>query len=66
VKRPSLGSILLALIPFIAVCFSVSLWDRINPTVFWSSVQFLLAHLVAGPYTTLHVGCISVGGASLC
>jgi len=32
-KRPSLGSLLLALIPFIAMCFSVSLWDRIYPMV---------------------------------
>jgi uncharacterized protein DUF3311 len=30
-KRPSLGAILLALIPFGAMCFSVSLWDRVNP-----------------------------------
>jgi len=33
VKRPSLGAILIGLIPFIAVCFSVSLWDRVYPTV---------------------------------
>lgn len=30
-KRPSLKSILLGLIPFAAVCFSVPLWDRIEP-----------------------------------
>ncbi len=30
-KRPSLGSLLIGLIPFIAVCFSVPLWDRIHP-----------------------------------
>jgi hypothetical protein len=40
VKRPSLGAILLGLIPFIAVCFSVSLWDRINPTVFGLPFNF--------------------------
>jgi hypothetical protein len=33
VKRPSLGALLLGLIPFVAVCFSVSLWDRIEPMV---------------------------------
>jgi hypothetical protein len=33
VKRPSLGAVLLGLIPFAAVCFSVSLWDRIDPMV---------------------------------
>ena len=32
-KRPSLGAVLLGLIPFAAVCFSVSLWDRIDPMV---------------------------------
>ena len=33
VKRPSLGSLLLSLIPFPGACFSVSLWDRIHPMV---------------------------------
>jgi len=32
-KRPSLGAILLALIPFAAMCFSVPLWDRVEPMV---------------------------------
>ncbi len=30
-KRPSLGAMLLALIPFVAMCFSVPLWDRVAP-----------------------------------
>lgn len=30
-RRPSLKSILIGLIPFVAVCFSVPLWDRIEP-----------------------------------
>jgi len=33
VKRPSRGALLLAVIPFMAMCFSVSLWDRIEPLV---------------------------------
>jgi hypothetical protein len=33
VKKPSITAILLGLIPFTAVCFSVSLWDRIEPMV---------------------------------
>ena len=33
-KRPSLGAVLLGLIPFAAACFSVSLWDRVYPIVF--------------------------------
>ena len=32
-KRPSRGALLLAVIPFTAMCFSVSLWDRIEPMV---------------------------------
>jgi hypothetical protein len=33
VRRPFLFAILLALAPFMAMCFSVSLWDRVNPMV---------------------------------
>ena len=31
--RPSLGAVFLGLIPFIAMCFSVSAWDRIYPMI---------------------------------
>jgi hypothetical protein len=33
VKRPSLAALAIGLVPFVAVCFSVSLWDRIDPRV---------------------------------
>ena len=33
-KRPSFGAICLAAIPFLAMCFSVSAWDRIYPMIF--------------------------------
>lgn len=33
IKRPSFGALVLALIPFAAMCFSVSLWDRVDPMV---------------------------------
>lgn len=39
-KKPSLASLLLGLIPFIAICFSVPLWDRIYPTVFGLPFNF--------------------------
>ncbi len=39
-RRPSVGSILLGFIPFIATCFSVSLWDRIDPRVFGLPFNF--------------------------
>ena len=49
VKRPSLGALLLALIPYLAVCFSVPLWDRVYPMVlgmpfnfFWLTLWILL------------------------
>ena len=32
-KRPALRALLLALVPFIAMCFSVAAWDRIYPMV---------------------------------
>lgn len=48
-KRPSLGSILLGLIPFAGACFSVALWDRVYPMVlglpfnfFWLILWLLL------------------------
>jgi hypothetical protein len=33
VNRPSVGALLLGLIPFAGMCFSVSFWDRIEPMV---------------------------------
>ncbi len=45
VKRPSLGALLLGLIPFIAMCLSVSLWDRIQPMIF--GLPFNLCWLIA-------------------
>ena len=31
VKKPSVGALLLGLIPFTMMCFSVPLWDRVDP-----------------------------------
>jgi len=45
VRKPSLGPVLLGLIPFIAMCFSVSLWDRVEPMIF--GLPFNLFWLVA-------------------
>jgi len=44
-KRPSLASLILALIPFTAMCFSVSLWDRVEPLVL--GLPFNLCWLIA-------------------
>lgn len=32
-KRPSIGALVLALIPYAGMCFSVALWDRLDPHV---------------------------------
>jgi len=51
VRKPSIGAILLALIPFTAICFSVSLWDRIDPMIFGLPFNFfwLIAWLLLTP-----------------
>jgi len=52
VQKPCLASLLVGLIPIIAVCFSVPLWDRIYPMVlglpfnlFWLISWILLTPL---------------------
>jgi hypothetical protein len=51
VRKPSVGAILLALIPFVAICFTVSLWDRIDPRVLGLPFNFfwLIAWLLLTP-----------------
>ncbi len=44
VKKPSPVALLLSLIPFAAMCFSVALWDRIYPMIL--GVPFNLAWLI--------------------
>ena len=53
-KTPSLGAVLLALIPFAAMSFSVALWDRIDPTI--GGLPFNLAWLLC--WTVLTSPCI--------
>ena len=44
VKKPSFLALLLGLIPFLAMCFSVALWDRIDPMIL--GLPFNLAWLL--------------------
>jgi hypothetical protein len=44
VKKPSPVALLLGLIPFIGMCFSVGLWDRIDPLIL--GIPFNLAWLM--------------------
>lgn len=57
-RKPRAGTLVLAFIPFVALCFTVPLWDRIDPMVlglpfnlFWliawvvlSSLSLAIAH----------------------
>ena len=52
VRKPTCPALLLALIPFVAVCFPVALWDRVYPFVlglpfnlFWLVLWTLLTPL---------------------
>lgn len=52
VNRPCRTSLLLALVPFVAMCFSVPLWDRATPLLFglpfnlcWLIVWIVLSSL---------------------
>jgi len=51
VKRPALGSILFGCIPFVAVCFTVHLWDRVYPMVLGLPFNFfwLISWLLLTP-----------------
>jgi uncharacterized protein DUF3311 len=51
-KRPSFGALCLGMIPFLAMCFSVSAWDRVYPMVlglpfnlFWLLAWIVLTSL---------------------
>jgi hypothetical protein len=60
--RPSLGALLIGLVPFFAICFSVPLWDRIYPMVlgmpfnfFWVVLWILLTPFCMWPAYLLEV-----------
>jgi len=44
VKKPSPVALFLGSIPFVAMCFSVALWDRVDPTIL--GIPFNLAWLM--------------------
>ena len=44
VKKPSPVALFLGSIPFVAMCFSVALWDRVDPTIL--GIPFNLAWLI--------------------
>lgn len=54
VKPPSRGALLLGLVPFAAMCFSVFAWDRVDPMIL--GLPFNLFWLLA--WTTLTPLCM--------
>jgi hypothetical protein len=60
VKPPSAGAMVLGAIPFLAVCFSVPLWDRIRPTVLGLPFNFfwLMLWLLLTPACLLGAYCL--------
>ncbi len=50
-RRPSTAALVLALIPFAAMCFSVALWDRVEPMLLGVPFNFcwLVAWIVLTP-----------------
>ena len=53
-KRPSPAALLLGLVPFAAICFSVPLWDRIDPVIL--GLPFNLFWLIS--WTVLSTACM--------
>lgn len=47
-KRPSVAAVFLAIIPFVAMCFTVPVWDRVQPMVLGLpfNIFWLLAWIV--------------------
>jgi len=52
VKTPSLGAIVLGMIPLVAMCLSVAMWDRIDPMIlglpfnlFWLLIWIVLTSI---------------------
>jgi hypothetical protein len=61
VRKPSIGAVLFAFIPFVAICLSVSLWDRIHPMIlglpfnfFWLIAWLLLTPLCLWGFNDTH------------
>lgn len=50
-RKPCIGAILFGLIPLVAICFSVSLWDRVYPMVLGLPFNFfwLISWLLLTP-----------------
>lgn len=55
-RKPSLLSIVIGLIPFLGMCFSVPWWDRVSPMIF--GLPFNLFWLIL--WIVLSSGCMAL------
>jgi hypothetical protein len=55
-RKPALLAVAIGLIPFIGMCFSVALWDRVSPLVF--GLPFNLFWLIL--WIPLSSGCMAL------
>jgi hypothetical protein len=55
-RKPSAGTVAIGLIPFLGMCFSVSLWDRVMPMVF--GLPFNLFWLIL--WIVISSGCMAL------
>jgi hypothetical protein len=51
IHKPSWKALLIGLIPFIAMCFSIALWDRVHPFIFGLpfSIFWIVAWILLTP-----------------
>lgn len=51
-RKPSGGALLCAFVPFVALCFSVPIWDRIYPMFFGLpfNLAWLLSWILVTPF----------------
>jgi hypothetical protein len=54
--KPSAPSLAIGLIPFLGMCFSVPLWDRVSPMIF--GLPFNLFWLIA--WIVISSGCMAL------
>ena len=54
--KPSALSLAIGLVPFLGMCFSVSLWDRVSPMIF--GLPFNLFWLIA--WIVISSGCMAL------
>jgi len=60
VTTPSQGALALGFIPFAAMCFSVPLWDRVQPMIVGLATAVALMLSQHDPIFGLNAGCVAL------